>query len=101
MMRRPPRSTQSRSSAASDVYKRQLDALDPYFVRYLPQLLLAVTVTPGALAVVAGLDWVAALTIAGTLPLVPLFMWLIGRMTAGYSHRRLAVMELSLIHICP
>src|SRR5450756_3118445 len=26
MIRRPPRSTQSRSSAASDVYKRQLDA---------------------------------------------------------------------------
>ena len=72
---------------------RGLDALDPYFVRYLPQLLLAVTVTPGALAVVAGLDWVAALTIAGTLPLVPLFMWLIGRMTAGYSDRRLAVLE--------
>ena len=72
---------------------RGLDALDPYFVRYLPQLLLAVTVTPGALAVVAGLDWVAALTIAGTLPLVPLFMWLIGRLTAGYSDRRLVVLE--------
>ena len=27
MIRRPPRSTQSRSSAASDVYKRQLDAV--------------------------------------------------------------------------
>eukprot|EP00657_Telonema_sp_P-1_P006095 TRINITY_DN24121_c0_g1_i1.p1 TRINITY_DN24121_c0_g1~~TRINITY_DN24121_c0_g1_i1.p1 ORF type:complete len:111 (+),score=46.46 TRINITY_DN24121_c0_g1_i1:136-468(+) len=27
MIRRPPRSTQSRSSAASDVYKRQLDAI--------------------------------------------------------------------------
>src|SRR5450756_2615497 len=29
MIRRPPRSTQSRSSAASDVYKRQLPALRP------------------------------------------------------------------------
>ena len=29
MIRRPPRSTQSRSSAASDVYKRQVD--DPVF----------------------------------------------------------------------
>src|SRR5450756_3239856 len=28
MIRRPPRSTQSRSSAASDVYKRQVKALD-------------------------------------------------------------------------
>src|SRR5450756_224029 len=29
MIRRPPRSTQSRSSAASDVYKRQLTAYGP------------------------------------------------------------------------
>jgi ATP-binding cassette subfamily C protein CydD len=81
--------------AANDVATlatRGLDALEPYFVRYLPQLLLAVTVTPGALAVVAGLDWVAGITIALTLPLVPLFMWLIGRVTAGYADRRLAVM---------
>src|SRR5450756_1875670 len=28
MIRRPPRSTQSRSSAASDVYKRQIDRAD-------------------------------------------------------------------------
>ena len=28
MIRRPPRSTQSRSSAASDVYKRQIEALN-------------------------------------------------------------------------
>src|SRR5680860_1919087 len=31
MIRRPPRSTQSRSSAASDVYKRQLDQ-DPFTI---------------------------------------------------------------------
>ena len=29
MIRRPPRSTQSRSSAASDVYKRQIEGLSP------------------------------------------------------------------------
>ena len=72
---------------------RGLDALEPYFVRYLPQLLLAVTVTPAALIVVLGLDWVAALTIAATLPLVPLFMVLIGRLTQGYADRRLVVMQ--------
>lgn len=72
---------------------RGLDALEPYFVRYLPQLLLAVTVTPAALAVVAGLDLIAAATIAVTLPLVPLFMVLVGRMTAGYAARRLATMQ--------
>ena len=72
---------------------RGLEALDPYFVRYLPQLLLAVTVTPAALVVVLGLDWIAGLTIALTLPLVPVFMALVGRLTQGYSDRRLAAME--------
>ncbi len=72
---------------------RGLDALDPYFVRYLPQLLLAVTVTPAAVVVVLGLDWIAGLTVVLTLPLVPVFMALIGRLTQGYADRRLAAME--------
>ncbi|NTW39515.1 MAG: thiol reductant ABC exporter subunit CydD [Cellulomonadaceae bacterium] len=76
----------------STLATRGLNDLEPYFVRYLPQLLLAVTVTPGALAVVLGLDWVAALTIIVTLPLVPVFMILIGRLTQRFSDRRLVVM---------
>lgn len=72
---------------------RGLDDLEPYLVDYLPQLLLAATVTPATLAVVLGLDLVAAVTIAVTIPLVPLFMWLIGVMTQRYAARRLATME--------
>ncbi|WP_029253779.1 thiol reductant ABC exporter subunit CydD [Paraoerskovia marina] len=72
---------------------RGLDALEPYFVRYLPQLLLAVTVTPATLLVVLGLDWVSAAVIAGTIPLVPIFMILVGQMTAGTSERRLVVVQ--------
>lgn len=72
---------------------RGLDALEPYMVRYLPQLLLAATVTPATLAVVLGLDWVSAVIIAVTIPLVPLFMTLVGRLTAGTSERRLVVMQ--------
>lgn len=83
---------QAPTAGVATLATRGLDGLEPYFVKYLPQLLLAVTVTPGALAVVAGLDWVAAITIAVTIPLVPLFMVLIGRLTAGYADRRLAVM---------
>src|SRR5450756_3143610 len=33
MIRRPPRSTQSRSSAASDVYKRQFHFLPPWHTK--------------------------------------------------------------------
>lgn len=80
------------TGAAASLATRGLDGLEPYFVRYLPQLLLAATVTPAALAVVLGLDWVAAATIAATIPLVPVFMWLVGVMTQGHAQRRLAAM---------
>src|SRR5450756_3103455 len=46
MIRRPPRSTQSRSSAASDVYKRQLRAHAVLIVCFAA----LVTVTAGALS---------------------------------------------------
>ncbi|RYV52699.1 thiol reductant ABC exporter subunit CydD [Pengzhenrongella frigida] len=72
---------------------RGLDDLEPYFVRYLPQLLLAATVTPATLAVVLGLNLVAALTIAFTLPLIPVFMWLIGVLTQKFAAERLATMQ--------
>ncbi len=71
---------------------RGLDALEPYFVRYLPQLVLAVTLTPATLLVVLGLDWVSAAILVGTLPLIPLFMVLIGQLTEGRSARGLEAM---------
>lgn len=72
---------------------RGLDALEPYFVRYLPQLVLSATVTPATILVVLGLDWVSAAIVVGTLPLVPIFMVLIGRMTEGRSAHGLAAMS--------
>ena len=72
---------------------RGLDDLEPYFVRYLPQLLLAATVTPATLAVVFGLDLVAALTVTLTLPLIPVFMWLVGVLTQQVAAERLASMQ--------
>lgn len=72
---------------------RGLDGLLPYFVRYLPQLMLACTVTPIMLVVVLGLDWLSALIVALTLPLVPMFMILVGLLTRERSQRHLEAME--------
>lgn len=72
---------------------RGLESLLPYFVRYLPQLLLAATVTPLMLLVVLDLDWISAAIIAGTVPLVPVFMILIGLLTRERSARHIAAME--------
>jgi ATP-binding cassette subfamily C protein CydD len=72
---------------------RGIDALEPYFVRYLPQLVLTATLTPATLVVVLGLDWVSAAIIAGTIPLIPVFMILVGQLTQGRSERGLRVMQ--------
>ena len=66
---------------------RGLDDLLPYFVRYLPQLFLAATVTPLMVVVVLGLDVTSAVIVLVTLPLVPVFMILIGRLTQSRSAR--------------
>lgn len=79
--------------AVTTLATRGLDDLEPYFVRYLPQLLLAATLTPATLAVVWWHEWVSGAIILATIPLVPVFMWLVGVMTQGVSERRLATMQ--------
>ncbi|WP_341358563.1 thiol reductant ABC exporter subunit CydD [Georgenia sp. M64] len=72
---------------------RGLDDLEPYFVRYLPQLLLAATVTPATVLVILGLDLTSALIVAATIPLIPVFMWLIGVLTQRFAAERLVAMQ--------
>lgn len=56
----------------------QVEALDGYFSRFLPQLRLIMLLPPVILAVVAYLDWLAALLLLLSAPLIPLFMALVG-----------------------
>ncbi len=72
---------------------RGLDGLLPYFVRYLPQLMLAATVTPLMILVTLNLDWISAAIIIGTVPLVPVFMILIGLVTRERSAKHLDAMQ--------
>lgn len=67
---------------------RGIDALDDYFARYLPQLGLAVVVPAAVLARVVTEDWVSAAIIVVTLPLIPLFMILIGWATQSRMDRQ-------------
>jgi ATP-binding cassette subfamily C protein CydD len=67
---------------------RGLDALDPYFARYLPQLVLSAIVPVAVLARIAGTDLASAVTIGVTLPLIPLFMALIGWHTQARTERQ-------------
>ncbi|MFG2936361.1 thiol reductant ABC exporter subunit CydD [Streptomyces sp. NPDC048282] len=67
---------------------RGVDALDDYFSRYLPQLGLAVVVPVAVVARIVTEDWVSAAIIVGTLPLIPLFMVLIGWATQSRTDRQ-------------
>jgi len=67
---------------------RGLDGLDPYFARYLPQLVLAAIVPLAVVIRVAFADWISAVIIAATLPLIPLFAALIGWHTQARTRRQ-------------
>ncbi|MFA3877201.1 thiol reductant ABC exporter subunit CydD [Streptomyces sp. MMCC 100] len=67
-----------RTGSLVSLATRGVDALDDYFSRYLPQLGLAVVVPVAVLARIVTEDWVSAAIIVGTLPLIPVFMMLIG-----------------------
>ncbi len=70
-----------------------IDALDGYFSRYLPQLFLAVIVPVTIIAVVAGADWISAALIAVTVPLIPVFMGLVGLTTRDRTAARMQSLQ--------
>ena len=67
---------------------RGLDALDSYFARYLPQLVLGCLVPVAVLIRVGLADWLSAVLIAVTLPLIPVFAVLVGLHTRAQTRRQ-------------
>ncbi|MFM9135994.1 MAG: thiol reductant ABC exporter subunit CydD [bacterium] len=78
--------------AIAAVVTRGVDALDSYYARYLPQLILAVIVPVAVLLTIAGQDLLSAVIIAVTLPLIPVFMILIGLYTRSRVDRQWATL---------
>ncbi len=71
------------SAEVSTVVTTGLDALDNYFSRYLPQLLLTAIATPILVLVMLSQDLPSGITVIVALPLIPIFMILIGLATRG------------------
>ena len=89
-----PDAAQSRGTGElATLITHGIDSLDDYFARYLPQLLLAVIVPAAVLAAIAATDWISALIIAVTLPLVPVFMALVGATTRDRTDRQLQSLQ--------
>jgi ATP-binding cassette, subfamily C, bacterial CydD len=75
-----------------------VDGLAAYFGRYLPQVVLAVVVPLAVLGWVAAIDLASAALMLTTLPLVPVFMWLIGRYTEERTRERWQALRLLSTH---
>jgi len=67
---------------------RGLDALDGYFTKYLPQLILTAIATPVLLAVIFWQDATSGIIVLVTLPLIPVFMMLVGWATQAAQSRQ-------------
>jgi ATP-binding cassette subfamily C protein CydD len=77
-----------RSGEVTTLATRGLDGLDAYFARYLPQLVLACLVPFAVLIRVAFADWISAVVIGVTLPLIPVFAILVGLHTKTTTQRQ-------------
>jgi thiol reductant ABC exporter CydD subunit len=75
-----------------------VDALEAYFARYLPQVVLACVLPFAIVAWVGSIDLESALIMLLTLPLVPVFMWLIGRYTEQRTRERWQALRLLSAH---
>ena len=67
-----------RTGELTNTATRGVDALDSYYARYLPQLALGVLVPVVMIGWILRFDLLSALILAVTVPLVPVFMWLVG-----------------------
>jgi len=65
-----------------------IDTLDRYFAGYLPQLVLAVVVPVVVLVRILPIDPTAVAIMVVTLPLIPLFMVLVGMAARGRTERQ-------------
>ncbi len=77
-----------RAGEIATLSTRGLDGLDTYFARYLPQLVLGVLVPIAVVVRVAAADWISAVIIAVTLPLIPLFAVLVGWHTKAQTRKQ-------------
>lgn len=71
----------------------QIEDMQDYYSRYLPQMLLALFIPCFILIALFPVNWVAALILLATAPLIPLFMALVGMGAADANRRNFKALE--------
>lgn len=81
------------SGPLAQLATRGVDAVDAYFARYLPQLVQTGLIPPIFVIVIAVTDWLSGLIMLLTLPVVVLFLGLIGLATERQGRRQWRSLE--------
>ena len=77
------------TSELSIIATSRLEALDPYFAKFLPQLVYTAIITPVLTIVILMADPLSGIEVILTLPLVPIFMIFIGWATQAVQQKQL------------
>jgi len=85
---RPGALQEERAGELAATAVQGVDSLEAYFARYMPQLILSALAPPTILIWVLPRNWESAVILAVTVPLIPIFMVLIGRLAEANTRRR-------------
>ena len=80
-------------SAWQDFHSRHLPALEVYLIDYRLQRWLVATLPLLVITLILPISWLAAVTLLVTMPLIPLFMWLVGRGAAALQQRHIVALD--------
>ncbi|TCT11210.1 thiol reductant ABC exporter subunit CydD [Paralcaligenes ureilyticus] len=84
------------SGELASIVIEQIEVLDGFFIRYLPSAIAASFLPLAFGLVLLPIDWIAALVLLLTAPLIPVFMALVGRGAEAASRKhQLALVRLS------
>ncbi len=84
----PSYSRGERTGELTTVAAGGIEALDAYFSQYLPQLAISILVPVSILIVVFPIDLLSGIVLLLTAPLIPFFMYLIGRAGGGVTRQQ-------------
>ncbi|WP_392562801.1 cysteine/glutathione ABC transporter permease/ATP-binding protein CydD [Orbus sturtevantii] len=83
----PPAISQHTSGGLSTLLIEQIEDLQDFYARYLPQISLATMIPLLILIVILPFNWAAALILFCTAPLIPIFMILVGMGAADVNRK--------------
>ena len=84
----PVRLKSESAGVLGTVFQEGVEAIEPYYAEFIPQLVLTGLTLPLTVALVFTQDWLSGILMLITAPLIPLFMVLIGKMSAAVNARQ-------------